>query len=99
MSFQKGDRHITIGEQPYLLRLTMGALADISQQLSARSPYALSQRVQALTLAEARVLLTCLLRPAPFGALTVTVAALPAAEIQRLLPDICAVFEESFRRE
>lgn len=96
MLFQKGDRRITIDGQPCLMRLTMGGLADISQQFSATSPRALSRRMQALTTAEARVLLTCLLRPAPDGAMTASVAALPPGEIQALLPDICAVFEESF---
>ena len=90
MSFQPGDVRVQIKGELYTLRLTLGALAEISGRLSAPSPMALSSVLRSLTLEQARVLLSCLSCP-PLPQMD-----LPEAAVQRLLPDICRVIENAF---
>lgn len=41
-TYQPGDVCVTIGGKPYRARLTLGALAELSQRLGARGPQALA---------------------------------------------------------
>lgn len=97
MSFQPGDVRVEIEGKPYRLRLTLGALAEISDRLFAPSPRALSGVLRALTSEQTRVLLSCLSCP-PLEAdgSAVTIAD---TELKQLLPDICRVFETAFLQE
>lgn len=95
MDFQIGDETTEIDGQLYHLRLTIGALAAISEQLSAPSPKALCERLRALSAGQARVLLTyCCLSPLRGG--TRSVAALSDAQITQALPALCRLFETAF---
>ena len=58
-----GDQMITIEADPYFLRLTLGALAEISESLSAAGPKALAQQMNALSMDKVLIVLTALLRP------------------------------------
>lgn len=93
MSFQAGDQRVVIGGRRYTLRLTLGALSEISARLSAPSPQALSQILRSLTAVQARSLLDCLatapLEPA-------ALLALSDDALAALLPAICRVFEHAF---
>jgi len=97
VSFQPGDVRVEIEGKPYRLRLTLGALAEISDRLFAPSPRALSGVLRALTSEQTRVLLSCLSCP-PLEAdgSAVTIAD---TELKQLLPDICRVFETAFLQE
>lgn len=95
MSCQPGDIAVQIGGKPYVLRLTLGALAIISERLSAPSPQDLSSLLRNLTPAQARVLLSCLSCP-PLPKTDGSAGTVPELEVQRLLPDICRVFETAF---
>ena len=95
MSFQPGDVRVTISGKPYILRLTLGALFEISEQLSAPSPQALSSCLRSLTTAQAQVLLSCLCRP-PLPTDDGSAGKVSEDEMNRLLPDICRVFERAF---
>ena len=101
MGFQKGDFYIVIEQQAYGLRLTMGALAEISSRLSAAGPQALAMRLRSLTPADGRVLLACVMRPClpPEDTRRRSVATLSDAEISSLLPVICQLFEQAFSHE
>ena len=48
MGFQRGDQRLTLQKQTYGLRLTMGALAEITSRLSARGPQELSLRLRSI---------------------------------------------------
>jgi len=61
--FQLGDQHIILGEQRYTLRLTLGALAEISQRLNVSGPIELSRIMKRLTPERICLVLTALLRP------------------------------------
>ncbi len=93
MTFQLGDVRASINGRSYVLRLTLGALAEIAERLSANSPQTLSQALRALTEAQARCLLSCLSCP-PLEA--ADISALGDDEVAALLPDICRVFERAF---
>lgn len=101
MSFQKGDLHIVIRQQSYGLRLTVGALAEISSRLCAAGPQMLAERLRRLSPADGRVLLACVMRPClpPEDMRRRSVTHLSDAEIRALLPDICALFEQAFSHE
>ena len=93
--FQPGDVHVQIKGEPVTLRLTLGALAHISSRLSAPSPRALSSALRSLTPEQARVLLSCLSCP-PLPEADGSVGLVSETDVQRLLPDICRVFETAF---
>lgn len=95
MDFQIGDETFEIEGQLYHLRLTIGALAAISEQLSAPSPETLSERLRSLSSGQARVLLTyCCL--SPLRGSDRSVAELSDAQISHGLPELCRLFETAF---
>lgn len=102
MAFQVGDGHVVINNCRYGLRLTVGALAEISTRLSLFGPDTLMQGLRSLQAEEGRVLLESLMRPClpPDGANPVgsgsPVARLTEADIAKALPAICEVFEHAF---
>jgi len=61
--FQPADQQVQIKGQSYRLRLTLGALAEISQALNAAGPKDLSGHMKTLTPQSACLMLTALLRP------------------------------------
>lgn len=97
-SFQPGDVRVQIKGEPFTLRLTLGALAQISGRLSASSPGAFSSILRTLSPEQARVLLSCLSCP-PLMQADGSAGIVSDADIQRLLPDICRVFENAFSSE
>lgn len=101
MGFQRGDQRLTLQKQTYGLRLTMGALAEITSRLSARGPQELSLRLRSIDVAEGRVLLACVMRPClPLGAdVTGLAASFSEDDIARVMPVICRLFEEAFSDE
>jgi len=97
MGFQNGDGRLKCRGQVFILRLTLGGLAEISTRLSLTGPMALMQGLRSLQPDEGRVLLECLMRPAP----PLEDARSPAADftpedIVAALPVICDVFEKAF---
>ncbi len=104
MDFQRGDIHIILSGRSYALRLTLGALAEISSRLSVRGPQELSLRLRKLSPADGRVLLACVMRPCLSPLVGSAAIAEPAADfsprdIARALPAICQLFEEAFACE
>ena len=63
ISYQLGDQPIMIGDDRYYLRLTLGALAEISEFLPANGPKALARQMKSLTLDKVMIVLLALLRP------------------------------------
>ena len=98
MGFQRGDQRLTLQDQTYGLRLTMGALAEITSRLSASGPQELSLRLRSMSVAEGRVLLACVMRPClPLGAdVTGLAASFSDEDIAQAMPIICRLFEDSF---
>ena len=98
MGFQRGDQRLTIKDQTYGLRLTMGALAEITSRLSASGPQELSLRLRSIDVAEGRVLLACVMRPClPLGAdVTGLAASFSDEDIAQAMLIICRLFEDSF---
>jgi len=81
---------IVIQGKIYGLRLTLGALAEITSRLSAKGPQDLSLRLRSLNAADGRVLLACLMcADGPAVSLT-------DREIAKAMPVICKLFEEAF---
>ena len=93
MTYHPGDQRVIIDGQGYSLRLTLGALAEISERLSASSPKRLSHVLRTLSAPQARILLTCLSVPRIEH---VNALALSDAEVAAVLPSICSVFEKAF---
>lgn len=62
-SFQLGDYRVIIKAEVYYLRLTIGALAEISEHLPAASPKALALQMKTLSIDKVVIILTALLRP------------------------------------
>lgn len=104
MEFQRGDVPITLSGQDYILRLTMGALAEISSRLSVRGPQDLSLRLRNLSPADGRVLLACVMRPclsplADGHAGAALAVHFTAQDVARAMPSVCQLFEEAFSDE
>ena len=101
MGFQRGDQRLTLQKQTYGLRLTMGALAEITSRLSARGPQELSLRLRSIDVAEGRVLLACVMRPClPLGIdVTRLAASFSEDDVVMVMPVICRLFEEAFSDE
>lgn len=96
--FQHGDAQIRIGETTYIVRLSLGALAEISYRLSLSSLNALIEVLSPLEVETGRVLLESLIRPChPCGGSDSPVTQLSDTDIARILPIICEVFENAFR--
>jgi len=101
MTYQMGLEFIIIGNRRYALRLTMGALAEISHRFKASGPMELAARLRGMTLSDARELLACLLRPslprAPSRMDASRLAAhISTAELQAALPKVCRIIEQAF---
>ena len=98
MGFQRGDQRLTLQDKTYGLRLTMGALAEITSHLSASGPQELSLRLRSIDVVEGRVLLACVMRPClPLGAeVTGLAASFSDEDIAQAMPIICRLFEDSF---
>jgi hypothetical protein len=101
MGFQSGDGSILIDGRTYNLRLTMGALAEITSRLSVSGPQELSFHLRSLTAADGRVLLACMMRPClPSKVNVIRLAAhLSDSDIAAAMPIICRLFEEGFSDE
>lgn len=92
--FQPADQHVQIQGQAYSLRLTLGALAEISNVLEARGPKSLSAQMKTLTPIAAQAMLTALLRPCH----SANMPHLSAADMTReVLQAVALIFEQSFR--
>jgi len=98
MGFQSGDESFVIDGKPYGLRLTLGVLAELNSRLSVKGPRDLSLRLRALSPAEGRVLLACVMRPCLSQGADVTglAANFSQSDIARAMPAICRLFEEAF---
>lgn len=98
MGFQKGDQQIVINGISYGLRLTMGALVEITSRLSVSGPQELSGRLRHLTPVDGRVLLVCVMRPClPSKVNIIRLAAnFSGGDIAAAMPVICRLFEEAF---
>jgi len=101
MGYQCGDQLVTLQKATYGLRLTMGALAEITSRLSAKGPQELSLRLRVLNAADGRALLACVMRPClPLGAdVTGLAASFSEDDIAKAIPVICRLFEEAFSDE
>lgn len=92
--FQPADQHVQIGHKPYTLRLTLGALAEISHVLDAKGAKALSAEMKALTPKAARLILIALLRPCHSAAMP---HVMPSDLNRDRLKAMAMVFEDSFK--
>ena len=101
MEFQSGDQSIVMDGTVYSLRLTMGALAEMSSRLSASGPQELSLRLRSLSTADGRVLLACMMRPClPSKVNVIRLAAeFTDSDIAAAMPILCRLFEEGFSDE
>ena len=105
MDYCRGDVLFGIGDTTYVLRLTLGALAEIDQRLGVNGPLELAEKLRRFSVDKASVnhafvLLECLLRPAfpspcMSGAVDISAIARKAkpAEFMRA---ITQVFELNF---
>ena len=102
MSYQIGMEFIHIGPHYYDLRLTMGALAEISNRFKASGPIELAARLRHMSLSDARELLACLIRPslcryAPRLDVDRLAARISDTELQAALPKMCRLIEQVFK--
>lgn len=91
MGFQKGDQVIFIQSQRFTLRLTLGALAEISERLDVNGPDALLRKLAVLDALKVRLILNCLMHPRLEGDVLMS-----DDDIAKALPKICEVFEYAF---
>ena len=101
MSYQIGSETIFIADLTYDLRLTMGALAEISNRFQASGPIELAARLRRINLSDARELLACLMRPslprhAPRLGADRLAAQITTEELQITLPKMCRIIEVAF---
>ena len=101
MAFQNGDQSIVMDGTVYSLRLTMGALAEITSRLSVSGPQELSLRLRSLSAADGRLLLACMMRPCLPSKVKVSRLAdrFSDSDIAAAMPVICRLFEEAFSGE
>lgn len=92
MGYQKGDGRIVLGGQVFGLRLTMGALAEISQKLTILGPADLADCLRNMSQEHCQVLLSSLTRA--YG--QAAPRELGEADMAAALPEICRLFEEAF---
>lgn len=62
-TFQPGDVDVTIGDKPYRARLTLGALAELSERLGAGGPKALSHVLKTAKPEHMDIAMRAVLRP------------------------------------
>lgn len=91
MGFQKGDQVILIQNKPFTLRLTLGALAEISERLNVTGPDALLNKLTVLDAPKTRLILACLTHPRLKSDVLMS-----DNDIAKALPKICEVFEYAF---
>lgn len=87
-AYQPGDRFVRAGGELLRLRLTLGALVDISERLGAPGPESLSGMLRNLNGSDARDLLRALSGRRD--------AILSDEEVKAALPAMCEVFEMAF---
>ncbi len=99
--YQPGDGYLEINGRVYALRLTMGALAEAAQRMSALGPAGMAQAMRDLTSGSARTLLACLLRPdLPRDQDADRLAAsLPDAEISEAIMRVSEVLQEQLNAQ
>jgi len=88
--FRVGDRIAEITGQPYHLRLSVSALAEMAFRLEAESPKALAARLRSATLADWNIVLDCVTRP-------VLTRDLGREEMLSVLPILSAVITDGLR--
>jgi len=93
MGYQKGDGTAVIGNHEYGLRLTMGALAEMSSKLSISGPAELAKCLRDMCRGHGCVVLRSLMRACSSDVPT----SFTDEDITRALPEICRLFEEAFR--
>ena len=91
--FQPGDQHVFIGQNTYTLRLTLGALAEVSQQLGASGPVELSRAMKRLTPKRTCLVLAALLRPVHGHDLPHLTLQMLSAE---MISKMAKIFESAF---
>lgn len=62
-TYQPGDVGVTIGGKPHYARLTLGALAELSERLGARGPQALSRVLKMADPEHMDIAMRAVLRP------------------------------------
>lgn len=92
MGYQKGDGRIELGGQVFGLRLTMGALAEISEKLAISGPADLADCLRNMSQEHCRVLLSSLITACG----QVAPSEFSQADMAAALPEICRLFEEAF---
>ncbi len=91
MGFQKGDVFVTLAGQDVCLRLTLGALAEMSERLSITGIEAFNSIFHALDFNKTRIILDCVMRPTHAN-----FPVLSEADVLQTLPKICELFEHAF---
>lgn len=93
MRWQSGDAVIQVGGKEVLLRLTMGALAELDARLGVSGPEELAEKFRNLKQVDARQILACLVTDrAAIG----DVLIMPDEALRGVLPVMCRLFEEAF---
>jgi|GEM_PF-2374371 len=98
--YQKGDVRLSIGEHSYTLRLTLGALCEISERLGVSGPIELAEELRFVSADKrsahkARLLLECLLRPRVSCAVDIPSLA-ASADPKVFMPVLARLFEKNF---
>jgi len=99
-NFQTGDERLSIGDHSYTLRLTLGALCEISERLGAVGPTELAEELRQFpadkrSAYKARTMLECLLRPHKSCALDIPSLA-ASADPKIFMPVLARLFERNF---
>ncbi|WP_409433486.1 GTA-gp10 family protein [Litorimonas sp. RW-G-Af-16] len=98
--YQPGDQSIVIAGDTYHLRLTLGALAEISARFGGGGPLHLAQVFRNLNDDAARTLLACLLRPClPSEDVDRLAASASSPEIAAAMSAITEIINKTFRGE
>ena len=92
MGYQKGDGRIVLGGQVFGLRLTMGALAEISQKLTILGPADLADCLRNMSQEHCQILLSSLTRA--YG--QAAPRELGEADMAAALPEIAAYLRRRF---
>ena len=93
MSWQAGDKRLTVGRREVTLRLTVGALSELCERLNVTTAEALASVLKAATPPQWTNLTQALLRPVHGDGAQALALAIPAA---RVAPLVAELFEEAF---
>lgn len=97
MSYQKGDGRIVLGGQVFGLRLTMGALAEISDKLSISGPAGLASCLRKMNPTYCKILLSSMITAGGQVAPNeLSQCEFSKPEMAAALPEVCRLFEEAF---